>query len=71
MRAYGLPRDDDAENPDVNDIRVFARKSSVGKFRGKGGDYNPYNRNVRLKAEIRRSYKRRARAEGKAACNEE
>ena len=71
MRAYGLPRNDDVANPDIADIREFGLKSSTGRFREKGGDYRAYNRNARLKARVRRVYKRRARAEGKSAVSQE
>jgi len=30
------------EGPDVADIREEGRRSAVGKFRGKGGDYRGY-----------------------------
>ena len=38
MKAYGLPRDDNVENPDVVDIHRYGLKSSAGNFAGKGGD---------------------------------
>ncbi len=68
MKAYGLPRVPEISFPDVGDIREFARPGRVGRFPGKGGDYRSWDKNVAAKKATRRIYKRRARAEGKAAC---
>ena len=53
------------EWPDIADIRKMGAKSSVGKFRGKGGDFRGYFKSKIAKAMIRRSWKKRARRQGK------
>jgi hypothetical protein len=61
LKAYGIPRDWDAECPDRTDAQRFARKTSAS-----GSDM----KNKREKANTRRIYKRIARNEGKKACIE-
>ena len=53
MKAYGLPRSDDLEHPDVADIHEYGLKTSKG-----GRDYH---RNKARKASARRRWKRIAR----------
>lgn len=65
MRPYGLKI---IEGPDVADINEMGSKGSFGKFPGRNGDYHPYSRGA-VKDRTRRRWARRARAEGKAACN--
>lgn len=50
------------EFPDVADIQSQARKSSVGRFRRKGGDYKGYIRRVNNKKQTRRYLKRKDKA---------
>jgi hypothetical protein len=57
MKAYGLPRNNDVENPDVADIKTFGLNTSAG-----GRDYF---KNKSTKANIRRIWKRKARRAGK------
>lgn len=64
MKAYGLPRNDDVEFPDVADIHQYGLKSSAGHLRGKGGDIRSSFRNSKSKRNSRRYYKRKARREG-------
>ena len=71
MKAYGLPRISEIAFPDVADITHHGLKSSVGHLRGKGGDIRSSFKNPEAKARTRRLFKRRARAEGKEACNED
>ena len=66
MKPYGVIVE---EGPDVADIKEMGSKSCTGKFAGKSGDYHPYCRGD-AKARTRRRWARRARAEGRAACNE-
>lgn len=59
MKAYGLPRNDDVEYPDVADIRYYGLKTSAsgrkrGIFKNKGS-----------KARIRRIWKKKARRKWK------
>lgn len=49
---------------DIQDIHSLGSKSSVGRVRKKGGDYNPYNKPGK-KAAVRRYWARRARTEAK------
>ena len=65
MRAYGLETTLIA-SPDVADIQAQARKSSVGHFRTKGGDFRSYTRSAASRAATRRTLKRGARAAGRA-----
>lgn len=64
MRPYGVRV---IEYPDVGDIQEMGAKGCAGKFPGKSGDYHPYSRGA-SKASTRRTWARKARAEGKAAC---
>ena len=66
MRPYGIPRDPELEYPDVGTIQAYGFKSSCGRFPGKSGDYRPYICGAH-KARTRRIWKRKARAEGRAA----
>ena len=66
MKPYGIPRDPELEYPDVGTIQAYGFKSSVGRIAGKSGDYRPYICGAH-KARTRRLWKRKARAEGKAA----
>lgn len=70
MRAYGLPRNNDVEFPDVADIQRFGRASHVGRLPGKSGDFRPYIRG-KNKAATRRYWKRVARAEGRRFISNE
>jgi len=63
MKAYGLPRSDDVENPDMGDIRDFGLKSSAGKLPGKGGDIRSSHKNSASKRSTRRYFKKKARRE--------
>jgi hypothetical protein len=60
MKAYGLPRNDDVENPDVADIKFYGLNTSAG-----GRDYF---KNKSAKAATRRGWKRRARRANKNLC---
>lgn len=71
MKGYGLPRNTDVSAPDVLDIHTYGLKTSAGQLPGKGGDAHSYFRNSEAKARARRTWKRAARAEGKAACRGE
>ena len=62
MKPYGLPRNDDVAHPDVGDIKEYGLKTSAG-----GRDYF---KNKRVKAAIRRIWKRKARKENKNLCKE-
>lgn len=68
MKPYGIPRVHGVSWPDKGDMKEFARKSSVGNFRVRGGAYRGTHKNKAAKATTRRIYKRRARAEAKATC---
>lgn len=63
MKPYGLPRYDNVENPDIDDIKTYGLKTSVG-----GKDYF---KNKKAKKRIRRIFKRKARAESKQIIEEE
>lgn len=71
MKAYGIPRDSSYAYPDKGDIRDFGLPGCAGSFPGKGGEYRSHFKNAAAKAATRRIYKRRARAEGKAAARSE
>jgi len=62
MKAYGVPRDKDVENPDLLDIKLYGLKSSSGRLVGKGGDIKNSFRNVKSKAASRRIWKKKARS---------
>jgi len=57
MKAYGLPRNDDIEYPDVADIQKYGLKTSRG-----GRDYF---KNKKNKDAARRRWKRRERIKNK------
>ena len=67
MRPYGVKV---IPFPDIMDIKEMGSAGHVGMPPGRSGDYHPYCRSA-AKAATRRYWARRARAEGKAACNEE
>lgn len=67
MRGYGLPRV--FRYPDVGEIQELGLQSSFGKLPGKGGEIRSQFKNSDDKRRTRRIYKRRARAEGKKACD--
>lgn len=71
MKGYGLPRNTDVAAPDCADTATYGLKSSAGNLRGKGGDIHSNFRSSEAKARARRTWKRAARAEGKAACRQE
>lgn len=62
MRPYGLPRFDNVEWPDAADICFYALKSSVGRFRKKGGDFANAHRTSSTKRRTRRIWKKKERA---------
>ncbi|HAM52833.1 MAG TPA: hypothetical protein DCP92_19850 [Nitrospiraceae bacterium] len=66
MKPYGIPRDPELEYPDISTIQTYGFKSSCGCLPGKSGDYRPYLCGAN-KARTRRIWKRKARAEGRAA----
>jgi len=70
MKGYGLPRNTDIAAPDVADIHQYGLKTGIGHLTGPGGDAHSYFRNTDAKARARRTWKRAARAEGKAACRQ-
>jgi hypothetical protein len=63
MKAYGLPRDDDVENPDVADIKLYGLKTSIG-----GRDYF---KNKQAKRNTRRIYKKKERIRAKLIIKQE
>jgi len=65
MKPYGIPRKKGVDEPDLYDIHTYARKSSVG------GRNRGYHKNKVLKAQTRRRWKRRARRDGRALCDED
>jgi hypothetical protein len=67
MKPYGVKV---IEYPDIADIKEMGSKGRVGMIAGHSGDYHPYSRGA-SKAATRRRWARKARAEGKAACDEE
>ena len=68
MKPYGIPRLPEISEPDMGDIKEFARPGRVGNLPTKGGDIRSHDKNSAAKRATRRVYKRRARAEGKAAA---
>jgi len=66
MKPYGVKIE---QGPDVADIQAMGSKGCVGKFAGHSGDFHPYA-SGEAKASTRRYWKRKARAEGKKACND-
>ena len=71
MKAYGLPRLPNVAFPDVFDAVRFGRATASYAVPGRGGDVRAYH-SLRggAKAAARRTYKRAARAEGRALCRE-
>jgi len=67
MKPYGVKIE---EHPDVADIQEMGSAGHVGQIAGRSGDYHPYSRGA-SKAATRRRWARKARSEGKAACNED
>ena len=67
MRAYGLPRIIDIQNPDKADIRMYALKSCTGCFAEKSGEFRGIIKNKGVKARIRRHWKKAERAGAKKA----
>ena len=61
MKGYGLPRNHDIDWPDCADMREYGRKSSVGRFAKKGGEYAGPTGDK--KSRYRRVWKRLARIE--------
>ena len=55
MRAYGLPRIIDIQNPDKADIRMYALKSCTGCFAEKSGEFRGIIKNKGVKARILKS----------------
>ena len=70
MKGYGLPRNTDVAAPDCADINTYGLQSGSGNLPGKGGDIRSSFKNPARKAAHRRTWKRAARAEGKAACRQ-
>lgn len=68
MRAYGLGRREH-DDVDLAGIKENGRKSSLAHAPGPSGKARAGQRSDR-KATARRRLKRRARAEGRAACRE-
>lgn len=71
MRPYGLEYDLIPGGGDVADIRALARKSSVGHFATKGGDFRSYTRSAASRAQTRRAFKRGARTAARKAIARE
>lgn len=67
MKAYGLPRDDDIQHPDLADIRYYGLKSCVGRIL-RYGEYRSYFKKSKIKRAIRRFWKRKERKIGKDLC---
>jgi hypothetical protein len=67
MKPYGIPRVDDFEFPDLGAINSLGLKSSVGSV-PKHGIHRGHHKNKVVKAQVRRFYKRKARAQGKKEC---
>lgn len=62
MKAYGLPRDNDIEFPDLGDCRTYALKTSAGGDRFK---------NKSEKRRVRRIFKKAERHYAKDAIRKE
>lgn len=71
MKPYGIPRKLQFMYPDMGDIAQAGLKSSTGHFPGPGGDIRSNFKNSSAKRVTRRTFKRKARAEGRNLCNEE
>lgn len=67
MKPYGVQIE---ENQDVAAIQFTGRKSCIGKFPSKSGEYKSYIRKSNNKRAIRRYWKRKARLEGKKQIQE-
>lgn len=65
MKVYGGYRSEEFGHDTDGGARNAARKSSIGKFPKKSGDFTSHFHNADAKAAMRRNIKRRARAEGK------
>jgi len=65
MKAYGLPRECCWKYNDCGDLHEFARKTALS------GTKRGVIKNKANKRSTRRIFKRRARIEGRTACNEE
>ena len=50
------------ECPDVADIKTEGRRSAVGQYAGKSGEYHGYTKSKTNKAAIRRNLKRADKA---------
>jgi hypothetical protein len=70
VKPYGIPRVFGVSQPDKADLIEFARASRVGHLPSRSGDCHNVRRSAAAKARTRRTFARRARAEGKAACRE-
>lgn len=70
MKAYGVPRTLDLIYPDRGDVARYGVKSSVGRCSTRGGKARSSFKNPDSKARTRRTFKRVARAEAKAFCEE-
>lgn len=70
MKPIGVPRNLNLENPDLGDSKEFGMKSSKTNLPGKGGDIKSNFRKPEQKAATRRTFKRKARAEGKDQCKD-
>ena len=71
MKAYGLPRNDAIEHPDVGDIQEYARASHVGRFPEKGGDFRSYMKTSKKRKATRRIWKKAERSRAKTECKYE
>jgi hypothetical protein len=69
MKAYGVPRTLELENPDLADLKKYGSPGSMGNVKGPGGDYHSMFRSAKTKAKTRRYFKRLARKYGKSLCN--
>jgi len=67
MKAYGIPRKQEVEHPDMVDIHRFALKSSVGRLDSKSGEYKNSFRNTDSKASTRRIWKKKERINSKVS----
>lgn len=65
MKAYGLPRHNELNGPDLIDIQTYGLKSSKSRIRGKCGDIRNSFRNIKAKSRIRRYWKKIERLKAK------
>ena len=70
MKPYGVKRILDVQWPDVYDILHYGLKSCIGSLKGKGGEWRGIHKRKSRKRAARRYWKRKARLEGKKACQE-